>query len=66
MSPRIAHAKDAKDGKGGGGRRGGERMIFNFGFWIEEEMLTQRTQRTERKIGDWGIRYWGLGIGSKV
>lgn len=23
-------------------------MIFNFGFWIEEEMLTQRTQRTER------------------
>ena len=21
-------------------------MIFNFGFWIEEEMLTQRSQRS--------------------
>ena len=42
----------------GEGQAGGERMIFNFGFWIEEEMLTarscgtrfraQRMQRSER------------------
>jgi len=33
-------------------------MIFNFGFWIEEEMLTQRTQRDFR-CGN--VRRWESG-----
>jgi len=45
---RDCSRKGRKVRKGGRGRRGEERMIFNFGFWIEEEMLTQRTRGSER------------------